>query len=872
MSFLSKIFGDPNNKEIEKLSDQIQRINQLERELESYDQAKLRQQTTALKNKLKDSGTSKKTVMLEILSLAFAMVREASKRALGQRHFDVQLIGGLTLHQGKIAEMKTGEGKTLAATLPAFLNALTGEGVHIVTINDYLARRDAEWMGRIYNYLGLTVGCLQHESAFKFSSFSDSNLNRTKIEQTEMGDQTGSELAPCSRREAYGCDITYGTNNEFGFDYLRDNMVPRIDLKVQRGHFFAIVDEVDSILIDEARTPLIISAPDTESTDKYYQFAKLINQLTENEDFNIDEKLKTSTLTEAGIAKLEKILGLKNIYEEAGLETVHHLEQALRAKTLFKLDRDYVVKSEQVIIVDEFTGRLMPGRRFSEGLHQALEAKEGVEVQRESKTLATITLQNYFRMYKKLAGMTGTAATEAEEFSKIYNLDVITVPTNKPMIRRDLNDVIFKTGTGKFKAAVREIKKRYQTGQPILVGTISVEKSELLSEFLRREGVKHEVLNAKNHEREAKIIAQAGQRAAVTIATNMAGRGTDIVLGEGVAKIGGLHVLGTERHEARRIDNQLRGRSGRQGDQGSSQFFVSLEDDLMRIFGSGRTKAIMDRLGLPDDQPIEHKIISRSLEAAQKKVEGNNFDIRKHLVEYDDVLNKHREIIYQKRDKVLTGDSRKQLMTMFAKEFEELMVEHTMGDKENNWNIKEIIETTKAMGLVADEANLKDKLEKIAATAKGQITSVQARTQAVKYLMSEVVLVYKKRLSEYGQAVLDSLVKAILLRSIDLQWMQHLNTMEFLRQSVRMQAYAQKDPLVEYKKQSFDSFQSLLRSIEREVVNTIFKVQVAVGNQPLPNQAGNSAGNNQIKKRIKTGRNEPCPCGSDKKYKKCHGK
>ena len=872
MSFLSKIFGDPNNKEIEKLSDQIQRINQLERELESYDQAKLRQQTTALKNKLKDSGTSKKTVMLEILSLAFAMVREASKRALGQRHFDVQLIGGLTLHQGKIAEMKTGEGKPLAATLPAFLNALTGEGVHIVTINDYLARRDAEWMGRIYNYLGLTVGCLQHESAFKFSSFSDSNLNRTKIEQTEMGDQTGSELAPCSRREAYGCDITYGTNNEFGFDYLRDNMVPRIDLKVQRGHFFAIVDEVDSILIDEARTPLIISAPDTESTDKYYQFAKLINQLTENEDFNIDEKLKTSTLTEAGIAKLEKILGLKNIYEEAGLETVHHLEQALRAKTLFKLDRDYVVKSEQVIIVDEFTGRLMPGRRFSEGLHQALEAKEGVEVQRESKTLATITLQNYFRMYKKLAGMTGTAATEAEEFSKIYNLDVITVPTNKPMIRRDLNDVIFKTGTGKFKAAVREIKKRYQTGQPILVGTISVEKSELLSEFLRREGVKHEVLNAKNHEREAKIIAQAGQRAAVTIATNMAGRGTDIVLGEGVAKIGGLHVLGTERHEARRIDNQLRGRSGRQGDQGSSQFFVSLEDDLMRIFGSGRTKAIMDRLGLPDDQPIEHKIISRSLEAAQKKVEGNNFDIRKHLVEYDDVLNKHREIIYQKRDKVLTGDSRKQLMTMFAKEFEELMVEHTMGDKENNWNIKEIIETTKAMGLVADEANLKDKLEKIAATAKGQITSVQARTQAVKYLMSEVVLVYKKRLSEYGQAVLDSLVKAILLRSIDLQWMQHLNTMEFLRQSVRMQAYAQKDPLVEYKKQSFDSFQSLLRSIEREVVNTIFKVQVAVGNQPLPNQAGNSAGNNQIKKRIKTGRNEPCPCGSDKKYKKCHGK
>ena len=539
---------------------------------------------------------------------------------------------------------------------------------------------------------------------------------------------------------------------------------------------------------------------------------------------------------------------------------------------MYLKDRDYVVKSEQVIIVDEFTGRLMPGRRFSEGLHQALEAKEGVEVQRESKTLATITLQNYFRMYKKLAGMTGTAATEAEEFSKIYNLDVITVPTNKPMIRRDLNDVIFKTGTGKFKAAVREIKKRYQTGQPILVGTISVEKSELLSEFLRREGVKHEVLNAKNHEREAKIIAQAGQRAAVTIATNMAGRGTDIVLGEGVAKIGGLHVLGTERHEARRIDNQLRGRSGRQGDQGSSQFFVSLEDDLMRIFGSGRTKAIMDRLGLPDDQPIEHKIISRSLEAAQKKVEGNNFDIRKHLVEYDDVLNKHREIIYQKRDKVLTGDSRKQLMTMFAKEFEELMVEHTMGDKENNWNIKEIIETTKAMGLVADEANLKDKLEKIAATAKGQITSVQARTQAVKYLMSEVVLVYKKRLSEYGQAVLDSLVKAILLRSIDLQWMQHLNTMEFLRQSVRMQAYAQKDPLVEYKKQSFDSFQSLLRSIEREVVNTIFKVQVAVGNQPLPNQAGNSAGNNQIKKRIKTGRNEPCPCGSDKKYKKCHGK
>ena len=611
MSFLSKIIGDPNKKVLDKLQPIVEKINNLEPEFEKLSNEQLKKKTEEFKERLNKDETSD-----DLLPEAFAAVREAAKRTLGERHFDVQILGGIILHQGKISEMKTGEGKTLVATLPLYLNALEGKGAHLITVNDYLARRDANWMGAIYHLLGLTVGCIQHEKAFVFDPHIEPDENETTVEMENLRETT--------RKEAYECDILYGTNNEFGFDYLRDNMALSLEDMVQRPLNFAIVDEVDSILIDEARTPLIISAPDMESANLYKTFAGIIPHLKENIDYNIDEKMKAATLTEKGIDKVEKMLGLKDIYQEKSITYVHHLEQALRAQVLFQRDRDYVVKNGQVIIVDNFTGRLMPGRRFSEGLHQALEAKEGVEIQRESRTLATITFQNYFRLYKKLAGMTGTAATSAEEFAKVYNLEVVVIPTHKPMIRQDLPDRIYKTERGKFKAIIEEIKKRNKKGQPILVGTIAIEKSEFLSALLRREGLTHQILNAKHHEQEAKIISEAGEAGTITIATNMAGRGTDIKLGKGVVEKGGLHIIGTERHEARRIDNQLRGRAGRQGDPGSTQFFISMEDEMMRVFGSDKIKNLMDRLKIPEDQPIENKLISKSIENAQAKIEGYN--------------------------------------------------------------------------------------------------------------------------------------------------------------------------------------------------------------------------------------------------------
>jgi len=681
MSILSKIFGDANQKIINQLQKQVDEINNLEEKFKKFSDSDLKQQTKKWQTELENKNFDEQQKILnKILPQAFAVVRETAKRTLKQRHFDVQLISGIVLHQGNITEMKTGEGKTLASTTAIYLNALTNRGAHVITVNDYLSRRDTVWMGQIYDFLGLTVGCLNHESAFLYNNKSiNSNLDKERDEKGNF-DVVDEFLKPVERKQAYQANITYGTNNEFGFDYLRDNMVQSLEQKVQVRRLnadptdfnrrsdaenylhFAIIDEVDSILIDEARTPLIISAPDTSPTKKYVEFFRLVARLKENEHYNIDEKMRSATLTEEGIKKMEEMLGVENIYTDRGMREVHHIEQALKAKVLFKKDKDYVVKDGEIIIVDEFTGRLMFGRRYSDGLHQAIEAKESVEVKQESITMATITFQNYFRMYKKLAGMTGTAVTEAEEFSKIYNLDVIIIPTNKPIIRDDKTDVILKTEKEKYQAIVQEIKKRNEKGQPILVGTISIENNEHLSGLLKREGVEHKVLNAKYHEQEAEIIAQAGRKNAVTIATNIAGRGVDIVLGgnpcekkeqDEVKKLGGLMVLGTERHESRRIDNQLRGRSGRQGDPGLSQFFVSMEDDLMRIFGGEKMKSLMTTLGVPDGMPIENKMISRQIENAQKKVEGNNFDIRKHLVEYDDVINKHREVIYKKRNKIL---------------------------------------------------------------------------------------------------------------------------------------------------------------------------------------------------------------------------
>ena len=809
MSLLTNIFGDENKNYFKKLAPTVDQINKLEESFKGLSDAQLKEKTAEFKKQIAASKT-----LEDILPEAFALVREAARRNLGQRHYDVQLMGGIVLHQGKIAEMKTGEGKTLTATLAMYLNALPGSGAHLVTVNDYLARRDAVWMGQVYYSLGLSCGCINHEQSFLY----DPEYKKAQESEDTMRDNLGSFhveedfLRPCGRKEAYAADITYGTNNEFGFDYLRDNMVYRAADRVQRPPYYAIVDEVDSILIDEARTPLIISAPDEESSKWYLDFARIMPKLEKDIDYNIDEKDRAATLTEEGIAKVEKILNVGNIYEDKGSKYQHHLEQALRAQALYKLDRDYVVKDGEVIIIDEFTGRLMPGRRWSGGLHQAIEAKEGVKVQPESLTLATITFQNLFRMYCKLSGMTGTALTSAEEFDKVYNLDCIPVPTNKKLIRADLPDKVYKTEKGKFAAVVAEIKARHALGQPLLVGTRSVERNEYLGALLKREGVPHEILNAKNHSREAEIIAQAGRFGAVTIATNMAGRGVDIVLGgnppeaaeaERVKQVGGLFIIGTERHEARRIDNQLRGRGGRQGDPGTTQFFVSLEDDLLRIFGGDRIKKMMDMLKIPEDEPIQAGILSKSIEDAQTKIEGMNFDIRKHLTDYDSVMNKHRDVIYRKRLEALEKS-----------------------DDEIYAYLKELI----------DKANLAAE--------------------------------FTKREEEVGKSNLIQAGRAITLQTIDYFWQDHLDTMDHVRDAVRLRAYGQQDPLVEYKNEANKQFRQLLEVIEANIIQNLFKFST----QSVPKIELKSAPAKSASDFGKVNRNDPCPCGSGKKYKKCCGK
>lgn len=905
MSFLTKLFGDPNERAVQKLQPLVDRVNTLEESVKSLSDEALKNRTVEFRERL-----SKGEIIDDILPEAFAVVREASWRVLKQRHFDVQLIGGVVLHRGQIAEMRTGEGKTLTATAPVYLNALAGKGVHVVTVNDYLARRDCIWMGKVYSSLGLSVACINHESAYLY----DPTVTKE--------DPTFANLRLVPRREAYHADITYGTNNEFGFDYLRDNMVWRLEEMVQRPLHYAIVDEVDSILIDEARTPLIISAPAEEAVQKYYDVARFTDNLQENVDYNLDEKMRAATLTEEGMNKAEKWLGVKNLYEEGGFEMVHHLEQAVKAKALFKRDREYVVRDGEIVIVDEFTGRLMFGRRYSEGLHQAIEAKENVKIQRESLTLATITFQNYFRLYEKLAGMTGTATTEAEEFYKIYKLEVVSVPTNKPMIRQDLSDRIYKNETGKFKAVVEEIRRLHAAGQPVLVGTISIERNEVLSELLQREGVPHELLNAKNHEREAAIIAQAGRRGAVTIATNMAGRGVDIILGGSppdeveaafVRQAGGLHVLGTERHEARRIDNQLRGRSGRQGDPGSSQFYVSLEDDLMRIFGGDRVKGLMARLGLPDDMPIENNLVSKSIATAQKKVEGNNFDIRKHLVEYDDVLNKQREAIYNRRREVLRAaqdnlpDIKVQVLQMVESEIAEVVAFHTAIEDESKWNLEEIYEIVHSIFTIPRE--VRKKMDELEVEAGDASADAKARAKIITYLIKLAHEAYEKLEHELvnnatkaslsdPKNIMREAEKTLLLRSIDGLWVKHLTSMDHLRGGISLQGYGQRDPLVEYKREGYKMFKDLLASIQDEVVYNIYKtavVQNLMREQEAPRfqmqekgpaktmaeskdvfaSALTAGGAVTTKPRDaeghKVGRNDLCPCGSGKKYKKCHG-
>ncbi len=823
MSILSKVFGYTNKRVINALESKVKQINDLEKELQKLTDKELREKTQSFKNRLseaKDNNELEKKITDEILPEAFAVVREAMKRVWNERHFDVQLIGGIVLHQGKIAEMKTGEGKTIVAALPLYLNALSGRGAHLVTVNDYLAKHQGEGMGELYHFLGLTTGIIQsNQVSYKFIK---------KKNYKHYSECEGENLEPCTRREAYACDITYGTNNEFGFDYLRDNMAPALEFCVQKSLNYAIVDEVDSILIDEARTPLIISAPAEESAAMYQQFSALVPKLKADEHYVVDEKDRVVTLTDAGIKKMEGLLGVSNIYETGGVTLVHHLEQALKAHTLFKKDRDYIVKDGEIIIVDEFTGRLMVGRRYSEGLHQAIEAKENVEVKQESQTMATISFQNLFRLYDKLAGMTGTAVTEAEEFFKIYKLDVVEIPTNKPIIRKDLPDKIYKTEHAKFKAIVEDILERQKKGQPVLVGTVSVQKNEILSKMLKKAGVKHEVLNAKNHEREAKIIAKAGQLKAVTVATNMAGRGTDIKLGDGVREQGGLHVLGTERHESRRIDNQLRGRSGRQGDVGSSQFYVSMEDDLMRIFGGDRMKNLMNSLGLPDDLPIENKIISRSIESAQKKVEGHNFDIRKHLVEYDDVINKHREVIYKKRKRILLMQNSKIKNQNYG---ESSALESTKQDSEDlKQEILDIVDDQITAILTVNYED-KDKARGELAALLGTEKLPELDLENLKKFARKV---YNQREEKFSSEVMRNVERAVYLRTIDMLWVEHLTTMDELRTGIGLRGYGQRDPLIEYKQEAYNLFQALLANIESTVAKTIFKIEVAISpTQPI---------------------------------------
>ncbi len=875
MSFLLKIFGDANKKVVDKYRSNVDEINSLEEGIKKLSDKKIRERIKdiredvigKLEKKAKKEADNESLrqiendILRDYLNEVFALTREAARRTLGQRHYDVQLIGGIVLHEGKIAEMMTGEGKTLVATLPAVLNALTGKGVHIVTVNDYLARRDAGWMGQIYNFLGISVGTIIHDQSFIYDD---------TFEVEQVIDEKTKHLKPVSRKDGYNADITYGTNNEFGFDYLRDNMVQNLEQMAQRKLHYTIVDEVDSILIDEARTPLIISAPAEESTDKYLQLDNLVKQLDQVKDYLLDEKQNAVTLTDEGIAHMERLLGVTNIYEEYGIENVHHIEQALKANALFKKDKDYVVKDGEIIIVDEFTGRLMQGRRYSEGLHQAIEAKEGVEIKRESLTLATISFQNYFRLYVKLSGMTGTAQTEAEEFAKIYKLDVISIPPNNPNVREDFSDLIYKNEKAKFLALVERIRELNEIGRPVLVGTVSIEKNEILSELLKKRGVKHEVLNAKNHEKEALIISKAGQEKAVTVATNMAGRGTDIVLGDGVKDLGGLFVIGTERHESRRIDNQLRGRTARQGDPGSTQFFVSLDDDLMRIFGSERIGSIMNRLGLPDDLPIQNSMISKSLESAQRKVEGHNFDIRKHLVDYDDIMNKQRAYIYKMRLQSIEAESMKdRVFDIFDDEAESLVLSHT-DTQTGEVNVDELKQTVQAI-TGSDEFPT----EKMAST-----------DEAKKNVLLTLKDKYNQKEKKLGSELMRILEKALFLRTIDMLWIDHLDAMTHLREGIGLRGYGQKDPLVEYKNESYNMFKKLLAAINAEILNLVFKAEISAEATKEPeteltkglkektpqNKELEMNKRKSVTPNDKIGRNDQCWCGSGKKYKKCHGK
>ncbi|MCX5840064.1 MAG: preprotein translocase subunit SecA [Deltaproteobacteria bacterium] len=835
-ALLKKVIGSKNDRELKRLSLILQEVNQWEPTIRNLSDVELRAKTPYFREKLAQGAE-----LDDILVEAFAVVREAAWRTVQMRPFDAQIVGGLVLHEGKIAEMKTGEGKTLAATMPIYLNALPGKGTHLVTVNDYLARRDAEWMGPIYKMLGMTVGVIVHG------------------------------LDDDERREAYHADITYGTNNEFGFDYLRDNMKFSLEDYAQREFHYAIVDEVDSILVDEARTPLIISGPSEESTDKYYRINQVIPRLRKEKDYTIDEKSRTVVLTEEGMARVESYLKVQNLYEPKNMELLHHVNQALKAHTLFKRDVDYVVKEGEVIIVDEFTGRVMPGRRYSDGLHQALEAKEKVKIERENQTLASITFQNYFRMYKKLAGMTGTADTEAAEFKKIYNLDVLVVPTNMPMIRTDHTDVIYKTEKEKFNATIEEIKELHQTGRPVLVGTISIEKSELLSKYLTRTGIKHHVLNAKHHEREAEIVAEAGQRGQVTISTNMAGRGTDIKLGEGVAELGGLHILGTERHESRRIDNQLRGRSGRQGDMGSSRFYLSLEDDLLRIFGAERISSIMDKIGIEENQPIEHKMISKAIENAQKRVEGQNFDIRKHLLEYDDVMNRQRQVIYEQRKKVLRGEDLWKDIEEMTEELVDDLIPDYIEEKQHpeEWNLKGLDD------MVFKQFSLKLNLS----DPERGLNQEEIRET----IISAVKAHLKKKEEDFGKPLMDHLIRMIMLQSIDTCWKDNLLGMDHLKEGIGLRGYGQKDPIREYQKEGYEMFMDMVYRIKTDTIEKLCRVQIQREEEIeemqekqqqdyIMSRGEDTAAPKTVKRdHDKIGRNDPCPCGSGKKYKKCCG-
>jgi preprotein translocase subunit SecA len=880
MSILRRFAADPNDKVLRRLSTWVDDINGLESEFEEMSDEELRAVTVEFRERLAEGET-----LDDLLVEAFAAVREAAKRSIGQRHYDVQLLGGIVLHQGKIAEMKTGEGKTLVATTALYLNALAGDGCHLVTVNDYLVRRDCGWMGRIFYALGMTTSAIASDLSLMFDpDFMDENA----------GDERLQHLRPIDRREAYRCDITYGTNSEFGFDYLRDNLALDMEDTVQRGHFYAIVDEVDNILIDEARTPLIISGEAEESSEMYRRFAQIAPRLQADADYTVDAKARTVALTDAGIAKMERLVGVKNIYDENNFQLVNYLEQAVRAQVLYHRDKDYVVHEGEVVIVDEFTGRMMPGRRWSDGLHQAVEAKEGLRIQRENVTHATITLQNYFRMYQKLAGMTGTAETEAEEFHKIYALDVVVIPTHRPMVREDMPDLVFRDERAKLKALVAEVKERYDLGQPVLIGTTSIEKNEELSRLLAREGIPHKILNAKQHEREAGIIAEAGQPGAVTVATNMAGRGVDIILGEGVKEVGGLAVIGTERHESRRIDNQLRGRSGRQGDPGYARFYLSLEDELMSRFVGPKVKGLLERFGMDGEEPLEHRLVSRTIEQAQTKVEGMNFDYRKHLVEYDDVLAAQRRLVYEDRNRILRGeDVRDVMMQLIEEELADLVDTNCASSHAEEWDTVTLYNSVGSIFPMPEDLT-------------AQSMQNMSDDELADALIDAAHSAYEEREAALGEDVVRAWERRILLVTMSGLWIHHVDAMDELREAALLQAFAQQDPLVAYKRQAFDMFQQFQVMFRKNVVYQIYHIlwqptaafilqeaeAVATAPEPPAATAGNGNGRatektaraaaghaKRPKQRQKVlagtskiGRNDPCYCGSGRKYKYCHGR